>query len=365
MVDEPADHRTPVTDPFPWPEQPTYVATAEPMLRPRRRKRRVGRWIGWAVFLLAAVAFLVAAPWDEQRRQLYADQWVVWTEPPPAHIERLAEQLQLTDDGRRVFFASRPQLDDASTFQEHCPLEGGVVLGCYNNDGIYIYEVTDERLAGTVQATAAHELLHAVYQRMSREDRARIDALVAQVVAGLPSDDPNIATVAGYAEAQHADEWHSRIGTGYLDVPAELSRHYARYFLDRSRIVAYEEGRTAEIDQYSSRIDQLSAELDAALADLERRSASYDAAVAALDDDVRAFNRRAETVGGFSSKEEFQREREALIDRQEALERDRVQLNADVDAYNAKIEELKSLDAQRAELYSQLDSRSGGSSPPK
>jgi len=355
MTEDSTDGRyPPMTDPFPprgaGPE-------AQHLARPRRRRRRPGRWIAGAVVVLLVAAVVAVAPWDAQRRQAYADQWVVWTEPPAARIESLAEELTLTETGRRIFFASRPRIDTASDFQEHCPLEGGVVLGCYGGGTIYVFDVTDERLAGTVQATAAHELLHAVYERMSPADRARIDALVARVVAQLPEDDPNVATVAGYAESQRADEWHSRIGTGYADLPRELADHYAQIFADRSRVLAFEEARTAQLDEYSARIEQLSAELDAGLTDLQQRSAAYDAAIAQLDADIDDFNRRAATTGAFASQEEFQQERSALLARQDALEADRVQLNADVDAYNAKLEELKSLDAQRAELYSQLDSK--------
>jgi hypothetical protein len=353
MTDLTDDRARPATDPFP--PHPVASDAAQP-LRPRRRRRRVGRWVGLGVVALLLAGVVAAAPWDAQRRQAYADQWIVWTEPPAPRIEQLAEDLTLTETGRRIFFASRPQIDEASDFREHCPLEAGVVLGCYGGGLIYVFDVTDERLSGTVEATAAHELLHAVYERMSPSDRARIDALVAEVVAHLPDTDPNVATVAGYEPSQHADEWHSRIGTGYADLPQELADHYAEIFADRSQVIAFEQARTAQLDDYTARIDQLSAELDAGLADLQARSAAYDAAVDELESDIDDFNRRASIVGAFASQEEFEKERAKLLERQDALEADRVQLNADVDAYNAKLEELKSLDAERAELYSQLDS---------
>ena len=354
MADELTDRwNHPATDPFPSPGEPVAAPT-----RPRRRRRRGGRWAGIALVVALAAAVVVAAPWDAQRRQAYADQWVVWTEPPSERIEELAQELTLTETGRRIFFASRPRIDRAADFQQHCPLEGGVVLGCYGAGTIYVYEVTDERLAGTIEATAAHELLHAAYERMSPAERARIDALVAEFVAGLPDDDANIATVESYEESQHADEWHSRLGTGYAELPTELEQHYAQFFVDRSRVVAFEVARTAQLDEYSARIDQLSAELDAGLVDLQERSASYDAALDELNADIDDFNRRADVPGAFSSQEQFQRERAALLSRQDALEVERLQLNADVDAYNEKLSELQALDAQRAELYSQLDSRS-------
>lgn len=346
------EYRSQFDEPFP-------VASADdrPPTRPRRNRIRWSRWFGLGLAIVAIATVLVAAPWDVERRQAYADQWIVWTEPPSERIEQLAEQLELSETGRRIFFASRPQIDAANDFHEHCPLEGDVVLGCYGGQRIYVYEVTDERLAGTIEATAAHELLHAYYDRLSPERAERIDRLVAAYVATLPAGDENRRTVERYPEAQRADEWHSRIGIGYAQLPASLEEHYAEVFLDRARVVAYTTGSTAELDGYADRIAQLSAELEAASDDLEKRSAAYDTAMSALNSDVESFNRRADN-GSFTSREEFDAERTALLKRQEALERDRVQLNADVDNYNRTLQELKTLDAERAELFSQLDSRS-------
>lgn len=336
---------------------PLRDAEDPPPTRPRRKRKRWGRWLGLGLAIVAIVAGMVAAPWDADRRQAYADQWIVWTEPPTTRIERLADELALTETGRRIFFASRPQIDAASDFQQHCPLEGDVVLGCYGGKRIYVYEVTDERLSGTIEATAAHELLHAFYDRLSPERAARIDQLVASHVDALPADDANRTVVEGYSQAQRADEWHSRLGIGYADLPPALEAHYAEVFLDRARIVAFTTGATAELDDYSARIDRLSAELEAASEDLATRSAAYDAGITRLNADIEDFNRRADS-GRFTSREAFDAERDALLTRQDALEADRVRLNGDVAAYNAKLAELTSLDAERAELFAQLDSRS-------
>ncbi len=354
MTDELTEPRQqPVVDPF-----PVSGTHDPPPTRPRRDRTRRSRWFSLALLLAVIATVLVAAPWDAQRRQSYADQWIVWTEPAPQRIEQLAQQLELTETGRRIFFASRPQIDGAADFQQHCPLEGDIVLGCYGGQRIYVYEVTDERLAGTIEATAAHELLHAYYDRLSPDDLARVDRLVADYVATLPDDDENVRIVAGYPAAQRADEWHSRLGTGYASLPTALEAHYAEVFRDRTRIVRFSADSTAQLDGYADRIEQLAAELAAASDDLETRSAAYDEAIARLNDDIADFNTRASRPGGIPTQAQFESERAALAKRLEELEADRVQLNLDVDAYNAKLEELKALDAERAELFSQLDSRS-------
>lgn len=325
--------------------------------RPRRRRRPVGRWILAALGVLLLAGVIAAAPWDAGRRQAYADQWVVWTDPPSAQIEELADDLALTETGRRIFFATRPQIETARDFEAHCPVEAEVVLGCYYRGRIFVYDVTDERLAGTVESTTAHELLHALYGRMDPAEEIRIDALVADYVSTLPEDDSVLAIVKTYPAGQQADEWHSRLGTSYATLPEALERHYAQVFTDRQRVVAYDGASREQIEGYSDRIQQLSTELDAASADLSTRSAAYDSDISALNADIAAFNERADS-GGFSSQGEFDRERAEIVARQEALEAQRLALNADVDSYNAKVAELKTLDSERAELYAHLDSHS-------
>lgn len=328
-----------------------------PPTRPRRDRTRWSRWFSLGLLLAVIATVLVAAPWDAERRQAYADQWIVWTEPPPQRIDALAEKLELTEVGRRIFFASRPQLDGADDFQRHCPLEGDIVLGCYGGQRIYVYEVTDERLSGTIEATAAHELLHAYYDRLGPDETARIDELVADYVATLPDDDENARIVDGYPAGQRADEWHSRLGTSYAELPAALETHYAEVFRNRARIVAFAADSMAQLEGYTDRIEQLSTELAATSDDLEARSAAYDAAIAKLDEDIADFNTRAAKPGGIPSQSQYDSERAALQKRIDALEADRKQLNLDVEAHNAKLEELKALDAERAELFSHLDSR--------
>lgn len=325
--------------------------------RPRRPQRRTGRWVLAVIGVIALAGVLITAPWDSNRRQAYADQWVVWTDPPTAEVEQLAGDLALTETGRRIFFATRPQVEAARDFEAHCPVEADVVLGCYHRGRIYVYDVTDERLSGTVESTAAHELLHALYARLDSAERTRIDALVADFVKALPADDATLAIVETYPADQHADEWHSRLATSFDSLPAALERHYAQLFADRQLIVAFDDQSREQLDGYTDRIQQLSAELDAASADLTARSAAYDSDLATLNADIASFNARAD-AGEFPSQADFDAERAAIIARQDALEAQRGELNADVDAYNAKVAELTALDSERAELYEHLDSRS-------
>lgn len=330
---------------------------APPLRRPRDRRRRRSPWIAIvASVAVIAAAAVVTAPWDPQRRQAIEDQFVVWTNPPPAEIEAIAEATALTEEGRRILFASLPEIEDAESFNEHCGVEDATVLGCYAAERIYVFAVSDERLGGTVEVTAAHEMLHAAYERLSLAERREVDELVAAFVESLPDDDPVRAVVDTYAVRQHADEWHSRLGTEFADLGPELEAHFARYFVDRSAVVALRERSTAALRELEAEIDDLVAQIDALGADLEARGSAYDADVAALNADIDAFNARAD-AGDFSSQAQFDVERAELVARSDDLEAARVALNADVERYNGLVTTLEDLDARYADLYSSLDSK--------
>ncbi len=78
----------------------------------------------------------------------------------------------MNDTGEKLFYVHDPQLLSSQAFNEQCPAaEKSIVLGCYDGVGIYIFDVQDERLAGVEEVTAAHEMLHAAYDRLSPSRR--------------------------------------------------------------------------------------------------------------------------------------------------------------------------------------------------
>src|SRR3569832_105079 len=80
----------------------------------------------------------------------------------PAEIAQLASNDAMNDSTRRLFYVNHPELNDKATFSGHCKgSEKTIVLGWYiTSQGIYLYNVTDHRLSGIVEVTAAHETLH-------------------------------------------------------------------------------------------------------------------------------------------------------------------------------------------------------------
>ncbi|MBX3194441.1 MAG: hypothetical protein R2717_03010 [Schumannella sp.] len=341
----------------------TALGQLTPTPLPPVRPRRWPLALGIVSALMIVAVLLVLSPWDRARGQWLQDQWTVLTQPSPEEIQAIADATGMSDEGRLIFLASTPEIEDADAFNDDCAVESQGTLGCFDGTDIYIFKVTDPRLQGTIEVTGAHEMLHAAYQRLSREERAEIDALVQQAVAAIPEDDPVFSDMSLYPKSQWPDEWHSRLGTEFADLPPALEEHYARYFDDRSLVLALDEQSTALLDELEAQLDELSARIDELDAEITRRQEAYDTALAAYESDVDSFNARAD-AGDFDSQAQFDRERAALVKRQKALEAERVAVNDLVDEYNELLDRLSAVDADYAELYESLDSTAPSAGSP-
>ena len=99
---------------------------------------------------------------------------------PTADITQIVQRIKPTDTGKTIFYASNPQVEDSAEFNGNCKNSEGdsAVLGCYRAEKIHVYNVVNSKLDGVKDVTAAHELLHAIWQRMSKEERTRIGSLL-------------------------------------------------------------------------------------------------------------------------------------------------------------------------------------------
>lgn len=252
------------------------------------------------------------------------DWWVLRSYQPPAEIAAISQRSDFSDGGQRLFFASQPQLNDRTEFNDNCQFpEKTLVLGCYSHQYIYIFEVEDERLDGIEEVTAAHEMLHAAYDRLDRAEREQVDGWLAAAYTLLK--DPRIEeTLSNYEQDDQAtfnNELHSILGTEAADLPAELEAYYGRYFDDRRVIVeiaaSYEQvfaaiqeeiaARDKQISDLRGRIDSTEATLTSEQAEIDRESdrleqlrqsgqiEEYNQAVPGFNAAVSTFNLRIET----------------------------------------------------------------------
>src|SRR5690606_3110987 len=124
-----------------------------------------------ALLALAAIVFL--------NRGFLSDQLLVWSYTPTVEIQSIVTRTTMTNHGKFMFYVGNPKIESAAEFNKNCSRkeQNVAVLGCYQGS-IHIYNVTDGRLDGIKEVTAAHEMLHAAYERLSDGQRQEVDALI-------------------------------------------------------------------------------------------------------------------------------------------------------------------------------------------
>ncbi len=228
------------------------------------------------------------------QRQALSDWWVLRDYEPGERIAALADNTKMTDEGKKLFYVHDPQLSEKQQFQEVCDIgEASIVLGCYiSRQHIYILDVQDGRLSGIHEVTAAHEMLHAAYERLSRQERQRVDGMTAAFFETL-ADERIVQTVERYRARDPSvvlNELHSILGTEVWDLSPELEAYYQRYFNDRRKIVAYMAGyeqeftsRRDRVAAYDEQLSGLRTRIDTAKTSLEHQSSAIESERRRLD----------------------------------------------------------------------------------
>jgi len=251
---------------------------------------------------------------------------------PPAAVVALADDITLTDKSRKLFYVNHPELQDRNTFNTSCSSRGEqtIVLGCYHpvDRGIFLFHVEDDRLMGVDQVTAAHEVLHAAYDRLSDSKQAEIDKLLQNFNDTGSYDERIKIIMASYQKYEPNDvvnEMHSIFATEVAGLPAELEQYYSQYFKDRSKIVRY---ATDYQTEFTSRQNQVAA-YDVQLKEMKQ----------AIDSNSQSIERQEVAIAGLRD----QLDRDRGSDNVEAFNRNVPVYNARIDQYNALINRTKTL----------------------
>lgn len=243
---------------------------------------------GSVLITLVSLVVFAASIFFILRQDDVIDWWLLREYEPPAEIAMLAENTTMTELGERYFFVYQPTLLDRDTFRQSCTVaEKSIVLGCYvSRQGIYIYDVSDEQLSGIREVTAAHEMLHVAYERLSASERERIDELNLAVYDQL--DDERIRrTIQAYRDRDPkivANELHSILPTEVrnLDNP-ELEEYYAQYFEDRLAVVSFSEQYASVFIEARERVEQLDGQLKQQRSEIELLQSTLDSQAASLE----------------------------------------------------------------------------------
>jgi uncharacterized protein YukE len=258
------------------------------------------------------------------QRQAIADWARLYDYDPPATVSALATQDTMTAKAQHLFYVNHPQISDGKTLTAHCPAatEKTIVLGCYvgNDAGIYVYAVSDTRLNGVEQVTAAHEMLHAAYRRLSSGERTKVDAMLMDYYQHGLSDQRIKDTIDAYKKSEPDDlvnEMHSIFGTELVGLPAPLEDYYKQYFTSRSAVTSFAASYQAEftsrqdqVRQYDAQLKEMKQQIDANNESLTRQKAALDAQakrmqterangqVSEYNSEVSSYNQAADSYNG-------------------------------------------------------------------
>jgi len=236
--------------------------------------------------LVLLLIFLAVFSLIAFNRQNIFDWWKLRGYQPSTAVAGIADQDTMTPYARKIFYVNHPIINDKTTFVKVCPNNGGeqtIVLGCYhsNQAGINLLNVTDTRLNGVEQVTAAHEMLHAAYDRLSSSEKKNVDNLLTNYYENGLKDPRILATIAAYKKSEPKDvvnEMHSVFGTEVANLPPTLEQYYAKYFTNRQAVIAlagaYESeftSRQATVSADDTKLVSLKSQIDALEEDLKNR----------------------------------------------------------------------------------------------
>ncbi len=239
----------------------------------------------------------------------------------PPQIARLATATTMTDTARRLFYVNTPQLETQKSALNLCQSsEHTVILGCYvGGKGIFLQAVADPRLQGIVEVTAAHEMLHVAYERLSLSEQKQLNLELRSAFSQIKSK--RIKDLIEIYNSQDPavvnTELHSILGTEVRNLSPELETHYRRYFRARQSVVAfsarYEQvfsalrdkaknlnqqlaNRKFTMEQLGKQVEQEVTNVESERAQLKRSlsinpQSNYNNQVASFNDRVQNYNR--------------------------------------------------------------------------
>ena len=203
---------------------------------------RAFKSVSIALFIFLSLAIILVS----QSRNI-SDWYKLSNYKAPASIASLVSQDTFTPYATKLFYINHPKILDRSTFSQKCPNNGGetsTILGCYFfiQRGIYLFQVSDPALNGVEQVTAAHEMLHGAWDRLSESKKAEIGAQLLDYYNNHLDNQTIKDQISIYKKTEPnalVNEMHSVFGTEIGKLPSSLETYYSQYFTDRQKIVGF------------------------------------------------------------------------------------------------------------------------------
>lgn len=310
---------------------------------------------GYIILLLCALA----ATWLVLNQRYVVDQLTVWQYHPDTDVKAIVDKSDMSGKGKFLFYASQPTIDGTQAFNQYCEKSEpqSAILGCYNNLKIYIYDVDDPKLDGIEEVTAAHEMLHAAWDRLDGPEKTRISKLLEATYMKLNDKNLNqrMEYYARTEPTERENELHSILGTEFSNLGQELETYFDTYFDDRGVVVGLHQQYASVFESVQQKGETLATRLNQLAADINQQTKSYNAAVSALNKDIMNFNQQANN-GSFSSRAEFNTTRTNLLARSKNLEQERRSINEKIKTYQAVRKQLEAINSQAEALNRSIDS---------
>ena len=317
------------------------------MAKAKKKNQKTALWIFLGVLLFVTIAIVA-------NRALVYDWWRGITYKPSEEMSQIRDDLELTSRGGFIFNAVQPVLSGETEFNANCRSDADseiAVLGCFTGDSVFVYDVKSDELDGIKELTTAHELLHAVWARMSDGEKSKLNGSLKTVLEGNSSFLKE--EMGNYSEDQRLEELYVRAGTEVKDLPSDLEEHYATIFTNQDAVVSFYDKYIRVFRELEAQRESVRAQLDELNGVIEQKNAEYSTGIQQLNGEISEFNECAETVGCFASQWAFNSKRAALVGEQRRLqvlynEIDGLiqQYNQLVDQYNNNLTKIKKLNSQ-------------------
>ncbi len=314
--------------------------------------KRLATWL--VVFGVFAAGFYAT-----YRSQDIIDWWILRDYVPSEQIASIVDETGMNSEGKKLFYVNDPRITDSKEdFNNSCRTNNEViVLGCHvQGHEIVIYDVNDERLDGIVEVTAAHEMLHEAYERLSSSERDEVDALLESHYDSIKLEDDRLqTTITTYKKRDSTivnNELHSILGSEKRDLPKRLEDYYSRYFDDRMLVVELAEDYD---DAFAIRQDQIDT-YDKQLSGLQGDITQLEISIGEQGSSLQSMRNQLESLRS-SDPESYNAQVPSFNSAVNSYNKDIASLRKLIDKFNNIVAERNEIALEERELVEAIDSR--------
>lgn len=310
------------------------------------------------VSIFSAAIILAAAAGLYFNRQWIIDEVNFLSYKPSTEMASFVEKSSMNDQGKFLFYSAKPSLQNSSEFNISCPSYSTTmaILGCYDGQKIYIYNITDPQLNGIRDETAAYEMLHAAYVRLSKSDRANLDALIEKEYAKQSNTDTeaSVQYFAKYEPGDRDNELFSVIATQFKTIDPALEKYYSRYFNDRQKLVSLYETYSSVFTTLENQAGDLYKQVNTKSDQVRADTADYNQKNTQLNADIATFNQKAQS--GQLTQSTYVSQKASLEARISALQAEQVAINKEIQDLNDLVAQYNALNVQFQKLNQSINS---------